>query len=331
MRFNPFRRRRKISYANPKVRAQSNPYFPGHSEQGRALWKNKLFTIEVALTILLFAYIIGFSPLFRITQIQIEGGPEMQGKYLSMIERILRPSRFLLLFPGDNYLFLRPGWLSRSLIKTNEGVTTFKAITITKVFPNIIKINVQEKTVSSIWSSNDINYGIDDAGFIIHKYQYGEMVPALKKYVDKNNFSVKLNDQVISEEALASSKLMVDAIAALGFVITDINIPEQSCVVKAPVSPTDASESLNDAEINSNTNDNILVAPEISEPCDPRALAFASHEMHAAIENGPSIYFLRDNIESQIEKLRITLQDVKLDLRKLSYIDIRFGERVYYK
>jgi len=331
MKFKLFRRKRKISYSNPKVRSSPNPYFPGNVEQGRVVWKNRVFAGEVVLTALMLAYVIAYSPLFKIADIEVAGDPAKEQQYRGAVHQIVDSSRFLLIFPGGNYFFLRPGWVSRSLIKMNEQTTAFEAISITKVFPNTIKIKIEEKSVGSLWSSENINYGIDDAGYAIRKFNSDEALPALNKFVDKNNFPVSLNTQIISTDALAASKTLIEGSAALGLKITDINIPQQSCADPRPDSAPNTNSVASDTEINSNLNDNVLVAPEISEPCDPKALATAAHEMHAAIENGPTIYFLRENITTQIEKLRITLQDAKLDLTKLTYIDIRFGERVYYK
>jgi cell division septal protein FtsQ len=51
------------------------------------------------------------------------------------------------------------------------------------------------------------------------------------------------------------------------------------------------------------------------------------------IENGPETYFsLADDLEKQIDKL-LTVKNERLkeDFRKMTYIDLRYGDRVYYR
>ncbi len=51
------------------------------------------------------------------------------------------------------------------------------------------------------------------------------------------------------------------------------------------------------------------------------------------IINGPKIYFnIEHNLEKQVRKLNITIEkEIKDKFKKLNYIDLRFGQKVYYK
>jgi cell division protein ZapA (FtsZ GTPase activity inhibitor) len=321
------------------VRLRRNPYFPGGAEQGRELSRYRIFLSEVAVAVLLLLYLLLYSPLFQLDEIRAQGGSISESSLSDTAGEILKSHRTLGILPTGNYLFLRPSWLSQKIQKAYEQDVAFDSIRITKVFPNIIEIETHERGVVLLWEQDAALFGLDDRGVPIRKYTDEDELPSVARLVNDNAQEISLGQSVIRSDITSLIGAITTGLTAMGQNVESIHIPEFSCP-NHPVNPEN--EATNSSRTNTNvsvvienanvTATNINTAPDQAPvDCYVINLVFDARELHVKIQDGASILFVADNLDQQLEKLKRAIQDAKLDLKRLSYVDVRFGERVYYK
>lgn len=334
----PFiRRRRRLARPQPISGQNRNPYFPGTGEQGRAAWRYRAYLIEVGLAFFLIAYILFFSRLFNLVNVTAFTNDLPDAQLQAAVTDIFRTSRMLKIFSSQNYLTLRPDWLSNKIAQAYRETKTFERIQVTKVFPNTVQIKVSEQGVAYLWRIGNELYGLNNAGALIQHFQPDQTAPALITFSDQNALPQNLgSSRIVNQAVLAAGAAMHEALGQLQLTEKTIDIPIVSCaqpVLIEPAALSNANGNINSNQTNSSVNRGVLNAnvTPAQPDCDLDALVYDNRELHAVLENGTEILFVTDSIDSQIEKLRRVIQDAKIDLTSLSYVDIRFGERVYYK
>jgi hypothetical protein len=166
-----YRARRHIRHsAEPLVLRKSRYTTYGGTVKLTQIWKRIKQCLVPALFLTWFGLLV-YLPYFRVTKVVYYG--------LQMIKKdevndyvhstIFKNHAFL---PGNNYFFLNSDKIQAEL----ENKFSVSSVTVTKVFPNEINIELQEKVSTMIYENDNQYFLLDQSGSII-KF-LGEETPA---------------------------------------------------------------------------------------------------------------------------------------------------------
>ncbi len=334
-----FRRRRRRLPESRETLSRRNPYFPGGAEQGRARFRYRLYLLELTGVFVLLAYLILYSPLFRIREVQVYAGEFSASTLAARVNDLVQRRRTLGIFPVGNYLLLRPSWLSREIQIAYQDSISFKTIRVTKVFPNIIHVTVEERGPSFLWKQGNDIFGVDEEGTAIRKYGPEEEIPNLVQLINDNEQELTLGSVLVRSDIPQLLEQIKNSVESIGYSVSAIHIPTFSCLERTPTPIEENAEALDSPRTNTNVSGYLENANKtsadsntgIESTCSIQALVQEAQELHVELTDAAKILLVPNELDAQLEKLRRAVQDAKLDLKRLSYVDLRFGERVYYK
>ncbi len=165
---------------------------------------------------------------------------------------------------------------------------------IKKKFPGEIIVNFSEKTPIAVWSENERYYYIDDEGNILYE------IEALE--VDTKDFNVLKNKE--KESKIETSGFIRKITIGKGYLDFSLGLAKK------------------------------IKKSELILPYNIFIINEAENTVEINLVQGPVVYFnVKENMENQFEKLEILLREkIKGELlNKTKYIDLRFGDKIYYK
>ncbi|MBU0598493.1 hypothetical protein KKF61_05925 [Patescibacteria group bacterium] len=264
----------------PKYR---NPLYTKNSWQSFVIARFSIFSWLVILVLLVFFYIIFYSPLFQITKITIAGISAKESKVLDekFVRWQLQQNKWKI-FKQSNILIFSKDWLRENI----ESKYNPEFVDINKSIPHTLSITIKEKNPVFIWITDNSYYYLEETGIISEKIDNPENLPAMPALYDGSNTPVKPGDQVLATERMDVLNNFVNRLNAL---------PEVTVI--------------------GYTIPHILGA-----------------RINVQTEAGYDIYFdLSRDLDSQINKLTATLNELNPEEIPREYIDVRIGDRVYTK
>ncbi len=246
------------------------------------IWKNHiLYTILLLITVFLFLiYSFFFNSFLSINNIIVEGSERnIQDKIENIVSE--NSQKLFFSFPINSIFAISPSVIKKEI---KSEIIKIEEVSLKRIFPNTIKVVVQERDSVAIWCKVDrrMCYNIDKKGVVYEEVQLkGDEVVFFKSSAE----DTALGENIISKDEIK--------------VMFDISLTMKN-------------------------NDEII--------------SFFNFTNRSVLEvfmfNGWKVYFLLDNsFERQLENIDIIFkQEVKNDQRKdLDYIDMRYGDRIYYK
>ncbi len=165
---------------------------------------------------------------------------------------------------------------------------------INKQLPRTIVVSFKEKTATAIWLEDDIYYYIDNDFNIISKVETLE--------INTDNYTVLTN--AIKESSIADNGVTKKIKIGEEYLNFALQLAQK---IKNTAIPNNGILAINKAESTINLN----------------------------ISNGPVIYFnVNNDLEKQFKFLTTLFEETikgEENLKKLQYIDLRFGDKIYYK
>ena len=244
-------------------------------------------------------YFFGYSNVFSITRVQVEGNQRVGEETVhSIVNNQLAHRRFLL-FSQKNILFFKADAVAQQL----EDIFLIDSVNIKRTGLHSITVTIFEKTSGVVWAIGNDQWYLDQDGIAIDK--------------------LDPNDLVIQS--------VTDG--------TDIIRPE----LTSGNYPLIYDQSGSDVQIGSSATSDQLVHFMIglSEALQQQTTIDVSHftverpylpEVAMITKDGFTVYFrVDDQPAAQVQTLQALLQQKIHDQRNLQYIDLRFGERVFYK
>ena len=253
-----------------------NPYFRNKKPSG-GFNTGRYLKITGAILII---YLLIYSDLFRIEQIEIQGTEMIAIEELDAAAANFLNGRKWLVLPQNNLFLLDKPALARRL----HGDFNLKQLTINRSWKKI-KVTVQEKISYLIIFNKSNFYFADDAGQIISEISQNKIGEYWHKFpiLNVGEKKIKINDQIVSAKE-------VDFILRL--------------------------------------NEALLVTPI-------RAQGFESggeQEVNLVAKEGWRAYFdINVNLTASLDNLLLILKEKVKDQTKVEYIDLRFGDKVFYK
>lgn len=137
--------------------------------------------ILIGLALAIFSWIFLFSPWFRVDKIEILG--QVSPETVNIIKQ----------FYGKNIFLLADRVGERALIEKEPGL---KRLKIVRGLPNMIRIQVVERTSIANWRSGETWYKVDDDG-VVFKI---DPEPNQIKITDDQNLPIKIGQKIAGRE-----------------------------------------------------------------------------------------------------------------------------------
>lgn len=305
------KRNSKIYIVNDPTKSfQANPFKKEKVEKKSLSLKVKLiiFLILIVTWVGLMIYI----PFFKITNIEISGLQNVKKSELtSYINTTFLKNNIL--FPKNNYFLVNVGKMNQELLNDFP----IREVNIIKIFPNRISLEVKEKISSLIYSNESQYYLMDNNGSLI-KY--------LTDVKDDEFYVITLSTSTTSTTNIAPT--------------TTIYIPNYE-KIKKEYGTYPILYDKRKKEIKLKTNnlipityiDNIVQFNEEFKKWERGDVKYYTIEnigsgVNVITSNTWDIKINPENdIQTQLDNLKIILKENKVQL----YIDVRYGDRVFWK
>jgi hypothetical protein len=322
----------------PAIRRHSgNPYFnknrhrnPPAGDLGRVL----LLLGLPALVLIAVGYLIWSSAL-KISVIKIDGATAETEKSIRQILADGMGQRRLL--PADNVLFF-----DAEAAKANIGKSFYlDGLEIKKRLPGTIEVKVTEKTVRGAFLSDGRFLGLDGTGFVVRELTSSEM-ESLGDLPPE--FGQAVSPELGAETALIAGTAPSEAMASgtgTELAAADGGSPKY----RHPVITLEGGKTTEGAV---NAGQQAIAAPAMAiilqafskleeysrEPVKRFVVrGLDTDSVEAVMDGGWKAYFSSDYpFDVQADKLSLILADKIGDRRsELDYVDLRYGERIFFK
>jgi len=263
----------------------TNPFF--HKSKTISLkvpkfsWRLKLIIIEIFLLVLGLIWFFGFSSVFEINKIIINGAQNISS---SEIENLAWQQTKQWHGLQKNIFIFK----NKSLIKKITDKYYLDNLSVIRNLPDTITISFNEKTHAAIWLEAEKYYYIDNQGNMIEQVDPLNIKEKNYPLID-NTGKAKINGKKI-DIATEKIKFILDLFEK--FKNKSYNFVIERFVV----------------------DDN-------------------EDTVSALVLNGPIILFsTRDSLDKQMSKLDVVINEkLKTDFIKKVSIDLRYGDRIYYR
>jgi len=290
------RYRRKFDYHKKDY---SNPLFRHKKKRKVKLapltWRAKLIILEVMVLTAGIIWFCCFSSYFAIGTIDVIGAEKISTQDIKDLAWQQTEYRRFLIGSQEN-LFL---YNKNKLIKTLNEQYCLDGLVIEKKLPNIIIIKFKEKIYSVIWLQSDKYYYIDTEGNIISETNPLEIEQKDYPLIDYQG------ENKILDQKIKNQNENIDFIVKLH---NEFKIA--------------ASQRISGLE---KIGDKFKIERFI--------INNEFNTIKMIINEGPEVYFnTREDSEKQVTKLLVLINEkLKDDFYKKTYIDLRYGDRVYYR
>lgn len=321
----PVRRPRRA----PAIRRHAgNPYFNKHrrSSTSDSGWKQYLLLIGLPAAILLLIGYLVWGPTLKVKQIAVNGATESTERALRQIvnAQLSRPG-FL---PPDNVLLFDEERLADTIGKSYF----LEDLKIEKRLPGHLDISVVEKSVRLALLADQRFLGLDAEGYLVRELTEAEasmLGPLPPDFGQALAPELGAEEAVIEDEAAAEAGLADEDNGPTGYpIITLSNDPADRSDLQAGGQPIQASAA----------SFIIQAASQLSDYTDEPAVRYVSRgrdsdTVEAVMRVGWEAYFSASQpFDRQANKLSLILRD-KVGSRRqdLEYVDLRYGERIFFK
>jgi len=308
-----------------KQNKYSNPFFKKKKRKvvSKINWRRQLFIWEAIILIIGLIWFFCFSTVFNLVVVDTNSTKRIsKHDIINIVLEQAEENRFLIASQKNIFLFD---------IKRLEDLLNnrylLKDLTIKKELPNKIIINIIEKDYSAIWQEDDDYSYISETGKIINKADIADIVnyPLIhnigKNYINDNGSESEI--ERISYIMKLFEKFKDKTLSKIDndrwFVIQKFILDDMEYTVQMVI------------KICTNIFiEKPLLATMMSDIEEESKLNFEQKE---ECQNGPMIYFnLQEDIEKQVTKLLVLMNEkLKNNLGEKEYIDLRYGDKVYYK
>jgi len=290
-------------------------------EKGSGTLRSKISLIFLFLAILAWFGFIFYIPYFTISNFDFTGTDQPLAEKLTIaLKGEFDSHKFFVLNRSNYFVFNETKFrekLSEMFILSN--------LEISKKFPNIIAINAKEKTRSLALIANNEAYFIDYKGMVIDVLKNTE-----KSYIPDTSRSSGTCEKTMENTSGSSDTCIPQKIVISDSITSQmpqVMIKNTSNAINARISVFNELQVSTIIEIYEKLNTEGMATDiiDLETPEDTK--------ITVKTKEGFLIYLTtEDTIENQIENLKIVLKEKIGENRvNLQYIDLRFGDKVYFK
>lgn len=288
----------KAQLALYQTRRFKNPYF--HQTSKRAKWPFAIAGVAIGLIIALTSFFFT-APVFTITSVRVEGAETVNPKEIRTVAEDYLNSRSLLIFKKTNRFLFSENELKEKLEKNYA----FLSLKISRE-GHTLAIVFKEKVSSFLWLSGGVSYLLDNTGAVIRATSAEE--------------SAKVMNPPLLYGATKDGNLMSESIKILVF----------EDLANSPVTIGQAVLSTDEVKNIRSFFDTMLTAG-VSIECFKLNRDVGTW-LKAVTRNGYDILLdPSGDVLKQADSVLLILREQTKDQAVLEYIDVRFGDHVYYK
>jgi len=287
--------KRKRDYQKKSFR---NPFFSHSKKNKKRRWPFFSFLILIVIFVI-GLYFLNTADSLKIKKIEIEGSQKISQEEIKAVVLVQLDKKRFLFFTQSNILFFNKKAVKNELDKNY----LFQDLKVKKKYFNTLVVEIKEKTNLVIWASDSKQYYLDLAGVAVKEIQATDLLvqkgegetEIIRTQISSFDYPI-IYDQ--SNQPVVIGEKTVDK-KAIDFVV-----------------------SLNDEflkPVDFETDYYLMPSPSASE-------------ITLVTKEGWRVYFTFNELAQDQAKLLITVLAEKIqDRKKLEYIDLRFGERIFYK
>jgi hypothetical protein len=245
-------------------------------------------------------WLIFSSAVFSINNVIVRGAIRIPPREIENLAwQQIRGKKFIFFTQNNIFSFSKKG-----LEEKLEENYSFEKLTINKDLPHTLIIDIQGKSYAFIWCEGEKYYYTDIDGYLIN---------------ETNPLEIKQKKYPIIQNQ-GEEKIINDFTGGLGRINVDDNYINYIISLSGRF-PSEKGEEGDEAE----TSDSLIVEKFI--------LDREINTVKMSLLDGPTVYFnTNEDQEKQIRKLMaIKEETLKNDFKNKSYIDLRHGDRVYYR
>lgn len=321
-KFLKYRQRKKTEIALKNTDKLNNPYQP-KKQSAQKSNRRPFYLVGLILIVSAWIALIVYLPFFQIRSISFTGLETIrESEIKTVVNDYLNNRRWL---PTKNFFIVRP----KTLIKIITKAFSTQTVTIEKKFPNSLNISIVEKISSVIYDNGSDYYLLDRGGLIIK----------LLKTTNDNG------------QAIGSTKSII--IGGANFMTTTGVMAINGSVSSTPIHEPDylnikkefghypiiyygmgGEETIGQVVLKPEIIQTILkVSGQLTERGIGEIKYFVinnpSSGLIVKLDRSPFEIYLSvyGDLESQMNNIKIILQAHQ----PKEYLDVRYGERVYWK
>ena len=289
---NHFKRVQQKRY---RSKSTGNPYFQRSKPQRD--YRPLIIAIGVCILLLIGFSVLFSNPKFKIQQISIEGLEYIQQDAVREVIGTYFTQSRLIFFSTTNQFLFQPEALQTHI----ENQFAFAEVRVGRKAGNIT-VTVQERTSNLIWVSNSTFYLVDLEGIIGRSLEDG----AIEEYLEEAQIDISKDIAFLKSLPIFFDKNDIP-----------VEIGSQVMTGEEIESTLTFFDDLKEQDIH-------IIQTEVDR--------IAGKWMSARVEEGYEIIFdPSGNTQEQKDRLFALLQNQINDTSTLEYIDLRFGDHVYFR
>ncbi len=318
LRWRQRRKNKRLSFAAvaPNKRFSANPFKKNRPQKRKLTFIFKLFIFFLVL-IVWFILLLYF-PFFKVDKLEVKGLENI--KYQEISEFIKGRWQKCHYWPCNNYFFIDTNQIYDDLLNQ----FAIKKLTARKQFPDKLIINLEEKKTSLLYDNGQSYYLVDESGQAI-------------KFLRHLNDS----DFILREVSTTTTSTEIDGLAVNVTTTVKVHIPN-NVLIKAAYGkfPLLYDKRFNHINVG---NSKVIIPPELV------LYVVELEQKFKQLKYGEIKYFVLEYIdgglkvvttnrwdllvdfkvsmEQQLKNLKVILNNEK----PLEYIDLRAGDRIYWK
>lgn len=285
--------------------------------------KLQLFLLFISLTTLMG--ILTYHPFFKISKITIDGIERLpKEEVVQSVQGLLSYNKYFIL-PANNYFLIDKKEIE-NLLKKRFPLNKVKVL---KNFPDNLSINIEERLSTIIYNDGNMYYFMG---------QTGKIIETIKKVTEAEwhkVYDIVTSTNDTGEEFLEKKEVYRYYIPDTKNIIKDFG--KYPIIVRQTDKTATSSLEVNTKILEESEISYIVKWYDILDQKDnfyPEYIDISSPYKTIFYTSGPELYIsLADGEdETQISRFNTALQKISdSDIHKVSYIDVRFLGRVYWR
>lgn len=285
-------------------KAFSNPLFDAGKVQGGFRWRRWLTLAAAVAAFAGWIWFVAFSPSFQVNDIQVVGAQKIpEWEIRDVVREVLKKRRWLVL-PQSSILIVPESDVAAAL----EERYVLESLTVTKLPPHVLRVELKERVSAIVLQMPDGRQGLIGLdGEVTKLYGPEQALDVVKKFgpsLDADTGKPQPSYHVLYDDRDEELDLREKALAP-EIVQAVIDLPQRFA-----------------AEFGN--------APYLDViRIDGKDAA----SLKAVTSEGWSVYLsVSEDLGEQLDNASVILKDkVGNDRRSLDYIDVRFGDKIFFK
>lgn len=345
-----FNSRPKRQVPKPEVAGphrSENPMFSEAAPAELKKFRRNVLSVVGLIAVMLGGGLAVYGPWLTITEVTVGGTRVLNPHSIKAVTDDYLQGQQWFVVPRRNLWLVSGKSLGEYLVKKISRRLSIESVSVTKRYPHRLDLQITERTPIFDWSNGQSLGSLDRQGVLIELRPTPD--PGLDVVRDELATPIQPDQHLVAPEVVAKIVELQTLLSQARLTVKEFIIPLPTCPIPLPPEETlttqsntnNANSPVSNNNLNTNTpmmnsnqdvtnTGNINDAPPVIPPCDLVLLRLHSQELHVQLKDGPRVLFDRhENLTHAVSTLqRLLSQPANAHV---TYIDIRFEERVFIK